>query len=157
MECAATPHHGAAIAMPETRRVVCEISLRADRSSRHSFSPISFQPRAATKSSTLCFLVTDRTLVLGDGRVVLDQRLGEIVSARSVGLRDEVKVVAFGGGERRPDRAEPRIGNRSRRQAGMPIRVPGGFALKVGTMDSSPVSVLQQSCVNGGGDATEFN
>src|SRR5580693_2711185 len=98
-ESAPTPLHGAAIGMPDARSVVSEMSLSADRISCHSRSPTNSQPRAATKSRTLCFLVIDGTLVLRYSGVVLYKRLGEIVSTRSIGLRHEIKVVGIGGGE----------------------------------------------------------
>src|SRR4051794_26474344 len=102
MECAVTPRHGAPSGMPDSRSVASEISLRADRSSFHSFSPTTSQPRAATKSSTRCFLAMRGTLVLGNCGVVIHKGFGEIVPARSVGLCDEIEIAGLGRSEYRP-------------------------------------------------------
>src|ERR1700722_857098 len=87
------------------RIVLSETSGSAVRSSAHSASPTTLQPRALTNSARRDFLVTRGTLIARDIRVMFGQRIGEIVSAGAISLRDEVQEAGGGrvrGGFDRP-------------------------------------------------------
>src|SRR5580692_6475429 len=99
---------------PDPRMVDSEISGSAARNSSHSVSPITLQPRDATKSSTCFFLMPHflcppRPLVLRHGGGVLHERFGKIVPARPVGFGDEVEVMGLRRSQRRSDRTQTRI------------------------------------------------
>src|SRR5438067_8901663 len=111
------------------------MSGNALRRSLHSPSPIRAQPRDLTKSRTRSFLLARGTLIPCDRRLVLHKRFGKTVAAGPVRLRNKIHVPGLGRAQRRLNRTETGVRDRTRRQTGVLIRVPATRAAEIGAMD----------------------
>src|SRR6185436_15371440 len=90
------------------------------------------------------------SLVRGDGA-------RKLVRARTVGPQHEEKRIGLGWIECRPDGSEAGIGNRTRRQAGVPIGIVRMLARKIRAVDYAAVMIAKKRRIDGSGIAIELH
>src|ERR1700744_3088572 len=96
------------------------------------------------------------TLVPRNRRFVLHERLGKVMSPRSIGLRHEIEKTRVRRCERGLDRAESGVRDRPRRKTSVLIGVPGTHILQIGPVNGASITVLKKSRINSRRIAVEF-
>src|SRR5690348_8999780 len=97
-----------------------------------------------SRSCRLTDLSLEATAVLRGGGLVGRDVVGEFVPARTVRPQHEIDGVGAGGIERRLDRSHARVGNRTGRQARVPVGIVRILAFQVGPVDRAAIPAVEQ-------------